>query len=99
MRLCVDAQPLDGFVDLVALPLQVADLGQNLLRIELIFEIHRFARPFAADQVLDFGQREAELLALKDHLHPDPVAGAIIAGVPLTAGLDEPAVFVEAQGA
>jgi hypothetical protein len=50
------AQPLDGAVDFAPLPLEVADLGRNLLRIPL-FEIRR---PLAPDQVLDFGQGEAE---------------------------------------
>src|SRR6185437_10394506 len=62
------AQPLDRPLDLAALALQVADLGDDLLRIELILEIRRFARPLAADQILDFGEGEAKLLALEDHL-------------------------------
>jgi hypothetical protein len=32
-------QPLAPCLDLVALPLEVADLGHDLLRIQLIFEI------------------------------------------------------------
>src|SRR5271170_3296286 len=83
------AQPLDGAVDFAPLPLQMADLGDDLLRIELILQVRRLRRPLAPDQVLDLGQGEAELLALQNHLHPDAVAAAIKAGVALAAWLDQ----------
>ena len=83
-------QPLDRALDLVALPLQMADLGHDLLWIQLIFEIDRFSRPFTANQVLDFGRGEAELLALEDHFHPDAVGCAIVAGVPSRRGSISP---------
>ena len=93
------AQPLDGAVDFAALPLQMADLGVDLLRIELILEVRRFGRPLAADQVLDFCQGEAELLALQNHFHANAVGSAVVAGVALPARLDEAAILIEAQRA
>src|SRR6185437_4724282 len=93
------AQPLDRPLDLAALALQVADLGDDLLRIELILEIRRFARPLAADQILDFGEGEAKLLALEDHLHPHAVGRPIIPSVAFPARLDEPAILIEPERA
>src|SRR6202034_3623211 len=93
------AQPFDGAVDFAPLPFQMADLGDDLLRIELILEVRRLRRPLAADQVLDFGQGEAELLALEDHLHPDAVGPAIKSSVALAARLDQAAILIEPQRA
>src|SRR5208283_3994769 len=53
------AQALDRAVDLVTLSLEMANLIDDLLRLQLLFEIGRFVYPLAANQIVDLGEREA----------------------------------------
>ena len=92
-------KPLYGAVDLLSLPFQMTDLVDDLLRLQLLLEIRRFVGALSPDQIVDLGEREAQFLAPKDHLHANAVCAAVVAGVTFPAGFDEAPILIESQRA
>src|SRR5208337_4236848 len=93
------AEPLDGAIDLIALAFEVTNLADDLMRLQPLLEIRRLVSALPADQVVDFGQGEAELLSPQNHLHAHPISGAIEAGIAFSAWLDEAAILIKSKGA
>ncbi len=77
----------------------MADLVDDLLWLQLLFEIGRLIGALAADKVIDLGERKSELLAPEDHLHANAIDSTVVARVALAPRLDQPAIFIEAQRA
>ena len=77
----------------------MTNLADDLVRLQSLPEVGGLARALAADQVVDFGQGEAEPLSLKNRLQARLVSGAVETGIAFPARLDEAAILIKSKGA
>src|SRR5271165_4565032 len=92
-------KPLDGVVDFIALAFEVTNLADDLMRLQLPFEIGRVVCTLAADQIVDLSQGETQLLSLENHTQAHSVCVAIEARIAFPARLDEAAALIIPQRA
>ena len=89
-------QFLDRLVDFAPLGFQLLDLGEDK------FGVHGelFAKFLVrnVDEGRDLCQREAEALALEDHLQSNAIRRGVMAGPPRAARDEKSAALVEAEG-
>ena len=88
-----------GLLDLDLLLLEMADLVFDLVQGELEVQSGPVARALLGYHGADFGEREAELLALQDHREAVTVAGIVDASGSVAARGQQAPVLVKAQGA
>lgn len=91
------AQARDRIFDLGALALEMPDLADDLIGLQLFLEFRVDARAAVADQFADFAEREAQLLALEDHLQAKPVDRRVKSRGPFAPRLEHPLVFIKSQ--
>ncbi len=92
-------QGIDSRIDLAALAFEVADLRRDLLRQQthLEFGLAGILSPASKD-VVNLGQRKSELLAFKNHLEMNPVAGIVPAIGAFPSRVQQAAVFIKPEG-
>ncbi len=69
------AQSGDGAVDVRPLPFEMIDLRDDLLRLQLTFEVVRSI--LGAKQLVYLGQCEAQLFTSHNHLHTQSINGRV----------------------
>ncbi len=92
-------QGIDSRIDLAALVFEVADLRRDLLRQQthLEFGVSGIISPRSKD-VMNLGQREPELPALKNHLEMKPVAGIVPTIGAFPPRVQQAAVLIKPEG-
>jgi hypothetical protein len=92
-------QGIDSRIDLAALAFEVADLRRDLLRQQthLEFRLTGILSPASKD-VMNLGQREPELFALKNHLEMKPVADIVPATGALPSRVQQATVLIKPEG-
>ncbi len=92
------AQFLDRLVEFGAAFLEMAQLRQHHFLVEDEIVILFVTPGIGVEQIGDFGQGEAEVLALENHLQADFLPAVIEPGAAASNWVQQAALFVKAQG-